>query len=125
MLFRSAWLSQIGVFLMLGLLVTPSALLPHLSHALGITLVLILVARPLAVWLSLLPFKFSWQEQIFISWVGLRGAVPIILALNPLIVNLKHAALYFNITFFVVIVSIVLQGWTLPIVARWLKLEAN
>lgn len=120
-----AWLSQISVFLMLGLLVTPSALLPNAFSALLIAVILIGIARPIATWISLLPFGFSWREQLFIAWVGLRGAVPIILAINPLLAHLKNAMLYFNIIFFIVIISIILQGWTLSSLAHWLKLEVN
>jgi len=80
-----AWLSQISMFLMLGLLVTPSALLPNILCALFIALALIVLARPIAVWTSFLPFKFKWNEKLFIAWTGLRGAVPIILAINPLL----------------------------------------
>ena len=118
-----AWLSQIGMFLMLGLLVTPSALLPSMFHAVFIALVLILIARPAAVWISLLPFRFNRHEKAFIAWTGLRGAVPIILAINPLLVGLTHADLYFNITFFIVVISIILQGWPLPTLAHWLKVD--
>lgn len=115
-----SWLSQICIFLMLGLFVTPSALLPNLPRALLIAMFLMLIARPIAVWLSLFPFRFSLQEQVLISWIGLRGAVPIVLAINPLLVGLGHAYLYFNVTFFIVITSIVLQGWTISPLGNWL-----
>lgn len=118
-----ARLSQIGMFLMLGLLVTPSALMPVALDALLIAGVLILFARPLAVWLSLLPFRFPWREQAFIAWVGLRGAVPVILALFPLLAGLDQAGSFFNIVFFVVLISLVVQGWTVAPVARLLRLE--
>ncbi|WP_460587984.1 potassium/proton antiporter [Haliea atlantica] len=118
-----AWLAQIGMFLMLGLLVTPSHLVPLALPALAIALVLILVARPLAVWLSLLPFHFPWREQLFISWCGLRGAVPIILALFPSLAGLELTRTYFELAFFMVLISLVVQGWTIAPMARWLGVE--
>ncbi|GAA6183369.1 MULTISPECIES: potassium/proton antiporter [Aliiglaciecola] len=118
-----AWLSQIGMFLMLGLLVTPSNLVPIIIPAMAIAFVLIFIARPLAVLISLLPFHFPWREQTFISWCGLRGAVPIILALFPSLAGLEHTQTYFELVFFVVLISLVLQGWTMAPMARWLQIE--
>jgi len=118
-----AWLSQIIMFLMLGLLVTPSNLLGVAPQALVVAGLLILVARPLAVALCLAPFRFPWREQVFIGWVGLRGAVPILLGLLPLLAGVEHAYTYFNIAFFVVLISLVVQGWTVAPIARWLQLE--
>ena len=118
-----AWLSQIGMFLMLGLLITPSNLIPIIFPALTIAFVLIFVARPIAVWLSLLPFHFPWREQVFIGWCGLRGAVPIILALFPSLAGLEHTQTYFELVFFVVLISLVLQGWTIAPLAKWMQIE--
>jgi potassium/hydrogen antiporter len=118
-----ASLSQIGMFLMLGVIVTPSELLPVAVDAGLLAAVLILVARPVAVALCLLPFHFPWREQVFIGWVGLRGAVPIILALFPLLAGLESADYFFHLVFFVVLLSLLVQGWTITPLARWLRLE--
>ncbi|MBU6259141.1 MAG: potassium/proton antiporter [Burkholderiales bacterium] len=116
-----AWLAQAGMFLLLGLLVTPSALVTTAWPALGVACVLMFVARPLAVWLCLAPFRFRPHEVWFIAWVGLRGAVPIVLAIFPLIAGVSRAMLLFNVAFVVVLASLLLQGTTIGLVARRLR----
>lgn len=109
----ATWFAQLVMFLLLGLLASPSALLAVLWPALGIAAFLMLVARPVAVFACLWPFGYRLQELGFISWVGLRGAVGIFLASIPLLAGLPHAGLYFNVAFVVVLVSLLVQGWTL------------
>jgi potassium/hydrogen antiporter len=117
-----AWLGQIVLFVMLGLLSFPSRLLAVAGEGLLIALVLILLARPVAVVVSLLPFRFRRRELTFLSWVGLKGAVPITLATFPLLAGVPQSQLIFNAVFFVVLISAITQGWSLPLVARWLRI---
>jgi cell volume regulation protein A len=112
------WLSQAGMFLLLGLLVTPSELLRTLWPALGVSVVLMLVAWPISVWLCLAPMRFSRQEMAFVSWVGLRGAVPIVLAVFPVMAGVPGEHTFFNVAFVVVITSLLLQGSTVAWSAR-------
>ncbi|WP_051340225.1 potassium/proton antiporter [Azospirillum halopraeferens] len=116
------WLSQIVMFVMLGLLATPRTFGEVALAAVALAVVLMLVARPLAVWLCLLPFRFTTNETTFIGWVGLRGAVSILLALVPILGGLPNGQEIFNTAFLVVIVSLVVQGWTIRPMARWLRL---
>ena len=116
----ATWLAQIVMFVLLGLLVSPHRLAGSAGPAVLVALVLMLVARPVAVFVCLAPFRFSWREKIFIAWTGLRGAVAIFLASIPMLVGLAKAYLYFDVAFVVVIISLLLQGWTLAAAARQL-----
>lgn len=115
-----AWLMQIVLFLTLGLLVFPSQIIPYIGIGLLISVFLIFVARPMAVFISLLPFKMKLQRRFYISWVGLRGAVPIVFATYPLLAGIDKANIIFNIVFFISVSSVLLQGTTLSKVAKWL-----
>lgn len=117
-----AWLGQIVLFVMLGLLSFPSRLLAVATEGLLIAVVLILVARPIAVWASTWPCDFRLRERTFLAWVGLKGAVPITLATFPLMAGVPGSQRIFDAVFFVVLISAITQGWSLPLVARWLHL---
>jgi cell volume regulation protein A len=116
----ATWLVQIVMFVLLGLLVTPHHLLTRGWEAAGVALVLMLVARPLAVAVCVLPFGYRLHEAAFISWIGLRGAVGIFLAAIPVLVNLPNGLFYFEVAFFVVMASLLIQAWTMGPVARLL-----
>lgn len=119
-----AWIMQILMFVILGLLVFPSQLFTFdiIWKGLLLAIILILVARPIAVFLSIIKMKFNWKEKIFLSWAGLRGAVPIVLATFPLIAGVEDSQLIFNIVFFVVLTSTLLQGSTISLFAKLLQL---
>lgn len=114
-----AWIMQIVLFLTLGLLVFPSHILPVMGWGLLISLFLILVARPVAVFIALSPFRMNNRKRLYISWVGLRGAVPIVFATYPLLAGMQKADMIFNIVFFVSLTSVLIQGTTLATLARW------
>ena len=116
------WLAQIGMFLVLGLLATPSQFPTLAPQAFGIALFLTFVARPIAVWLCLLLFNYKPNETAFIAWVGLRGAVSILLAILPRAEGISNGQLFFNTAFIMVLTSLLLQGWTIRPIARWLNL---
>ncbi len=116
-----AWLMQIVMFLTLGLLVFPSGIAPIAGTGMLIALVLMFVARPIGVFIALAFFKMKLRERLFISWVGLRGAVPIVFATYPLIAGVTKADTIFHLVFFISASSVLLQGSTLPLVAKWLK----
>jgi cell volume regulation protein A len=117
-----AWIAQVGMLLTLGLLVTPSKLVEHIVPAVLIAVFLIAVARPVAVWCSLLNSRFDWKEKTFISWVGLRGAIPIYLALIPALSGIENGQYYFNVAFIIVLASLILQGWAINPLARRLEI---
>jgi len=116
------WLVQIVMFVLLGMLVWPQRAIGSIVPALGVAAALMLIARPVAVFLCLSPFGFSWREKTFISWVGLRGAVAIFLASIPLLIGLPKAYLYFDVAFVVVLASLLIQGWTVAASAGWLDI---
>lgn len=117
------WLWQIVMFITLGLLVNPHELLPVAGIGLTVGIFMIIFARPITVFLCLLPFRnFTTKAKLYISWVGLRGAVPIIFATYPLIAGIENANLIFNVVFFITILSLLVQGTTVTHVARWLHL---
>lgn len=118
-----AWIMQIVMFLTLGLLVFPSRLPAVFGIGLLSAVWLMLIARPVSVFASLALSRFDWRDKTFLSWAGLRGAVPIILATYPLLAGIPHADLFFDIVFFVVLTSVLLQGTSLPFVARWLRVD--
>jgi cell volume regulation protein A len=115
-----AWLMEIVLFLTLGLLVFPTQVLPFLGIGMLISLFLMFVARPVGVFLSLIFFKMKLRRRFYISWVGLRGAVPIVFATYPLLAGIDKASMIFNIVFFISVSSVLIQGTTLSIVAKWL-----
>ncbi len=118
-----AWLGQIAMFLTLGLLAFPSHIMQVIGAGLLAALFLMLVARPVAVYLVLAFSRFEWRARTLVGWVGLRGSVPIILATFPLVAGLSGSELIFNLVFFIVLTSALVQGTTIPLVARWLRME--
>jgi cell volume regulation protein A len=116
------WLAQIVMFVLLGMLAWPNRLPEHVPEGLAVALTLMFFARPVAVFLCLAPFRFSWREKLFISWVGLRGAVGIFLASIPMLVGLPNAQLFFDVGFVVVLVSLLVQGWTIAVAAHRLHI---
>lgn len=118
------WLAQIGMFLTLGLLATPSEFGAVIGPAIALAVFLIFFARPLAVWLCLLPFGFKWREQAFVGWVGLRGAVSILLAILPGLGGVEGGEIFFNVVFVMVIASLLIQGWTVSVTAQLFNMLA-
>ena len=116
----TTWLAQIGMFVVLGLLSWPERLPQMILPAVAVAATLMLVARPTAVFLCLAPYTFNWREKIFMSWVGLRGAVGIFIASFPLLIGAPNAQIYFDVGFVVVLVSLLVQGWTIAPAAHWL-----
>lgn len=121
-----AWLAQVVMFLTLGLLITPSDLIDVIVPGLAITFILMFIARPVSVFICLAPFRqFNWRAKLFVSWAGLRGAVPIVLATFPIVAGVPGAFTIFNIVFFVVLLSSMIQGPTINWMAGWLHLAAR
>lgn len=118
-----AWLMQIVLFLTLGLLVLPSQIIPVVGVGIMISMFLMFVARPISVFISLIFFKMRFQRRLYISWIGLRGAVPIVFATYPLLAGIDKANMIFNIVFFIALTSILIQGTSLGVVAKWLKVS--
>ncbi len=118
-----AWLMQIVLFLTLGLLVFPTQIVPIIGIGILISLFLIFIARPLSVFVSLIPFRMRLRRRIYISWIGLRGAVPIVFATYPLIAGVEKANMIFNIVFFISVTSVLIQGTTLSLIAKWLHVD--
>lgn len=117
-----AWMMQIIMFITLGLLVFPKQILPYLGIGVLLSFLLIFVARPAAVFISLMFFRLEFRKKLFVSWVGLRGAVPIVLAIYPLTYGIEKANIIFNLVFFISVTSILIQGSTIPLLARLLNL---
>jgi len=115
-----AWLMQIVLFLTLGLLVYPTQIVPVIGIGILISLFLILIVRPFSVFVSLIPFRMRLRRRMYISWIGLRGAVPIVFATYPLIAGIEKANMIFNIVFFISVTSVLIQGTTLSVIAKWL-----
>lgn len=118
-----AWLMQLVLFLTLGLQVSPSQVVPHIWTGILISIFLILVARPISVFLVLAPFKVNLRTRIFLSWVGLRGAVPIVFAMIPLTSGIENSYVIFNLVFFITVTSVIIQGTSIPFVAKLLRLS--
>ncbi|NBJ68249.1 MULTISPECIES: potassium/proton antiporter [Clostridia] len=119
-----SWIAQIGMFVLLGMFVIPSDLfsISIIIKGLLLSFTLMLVARPIATYIAVIGAAFNWKEKYFLSWAGLRGAVPIVLALFPMLARLEHSQLYFNIIFFIVLTSSVIQGTSLPWLGKKLGL---
>ncbi|MCG8443681.1 MAG: potassium/proton antiporter [Caulobacterales bacterium] len=120
-----AWLAQLSLFLVLGLMASPAHLISVAAPAVAIAIALMFLARPVVVMFALRPFGFDWRERAFASWTGLRGATPIFLGLAPAALGVPNASLYFSVAFVVVCLSLVAQGWTIPVAARVLGLTAT
>jgi cell volume regulation protein A len=119
-----AWLMQIVMFLTLGLLVFPTQMVPLIPEGIMLTLFLVFIARPIAVFISLSRAQdLNWRKKLFISWVGLRGAVPIVFATYPMMEGVHYANTIFNLVFFISAISVLVQGTTLPIMAKWLHVS--